>query len=60
MTDLRTAAQQALEVLEDWGSPMALPAMVALRAALAQQADPQIADRLARHGIPMPEGDPKC
>ena len=21
--------------------------------------DPQVADRLARHGIPMPEGDPK-
>lgn len=25
-----------------------------------EQTDPQIADRLARHGIPMPEGDPKC
>ena len=27
--------------------------------ARAQQPDPQVADRLARHGIPMPEGDPK-
>ena len=41
MNDLRTAAQQALEALEDWDSPVALPAMVALRAALAQQAEPQ-------------------
>lgn len=36
MNDLRTAAQQALEVLEDWESPVALPAIVALRAALAE------------------------
>ena len=35
MSDLRTAALRALEVLEDWESPVALPAIVALRAALA-------------------------
>ena len=36
-------------------------ALRAIRAAIrarAQQPDPQVADRLARHGIPMP-GDPK-
>ena len=38
--DLRTAAQQALEALEDWDSPVALPAITALRAALAQEAEP--------------------
>ena len=36
MTTLREAAQHALEVLEDWDSPVALPAMVDLRAALAE------------------------
>ena len=36
----RAVVEQALEALEDWDSPMALPAMVALRAALAQQAEP--------------------
>ena len=36
MTTLREAAQQALEALEDWDSPVALPAMVALKAALAE------------------------
>ena len=35
MSDLKTAALRALEVLEDWESPVALPAIVALRAALA-------------------------
>lgn len=38
MSNLRTVAQQALEVLEDWESPVALPAIVALRAALAEPA----------------------
>jgi hypothetical protein len=37
MNDLRAAAQQALEALEDWDSPVALPAITALRAALEQQ-----------------------
>ena len=36
MRDLRTAALRALEVLEDWESPMALPAIVDLRAALEE------------------------
>ena len=37
MSDKTTEAMTlALETLEDWGSPMALPAIVALRDALAQ------------------------
>jgi hypothetical protein len=36
MSDLRTAALRALEVLEDWESPVALPAIVDLRAALVE------------------------
>ena len=43
MTTLRTAAQQALEVLEDWDSPVALPAMVALKAALAEPVQEPVA-----------------
>jgi hypothetical protein len=31
----RATVEQVLEALEDWDSPVALPAMVALRAALA-------------------------
>ena len=63
MNELRQAAQQALEALEAFLSDELRPYEAAktsdaLRAALAQQADPQVADRLARHGIPMP-GDPK-
>ena len=44
MTTLRTAAQQALEVLEDWESPVALPAIVDLRAALAEEALQRLTD----------------
>lgn len=44
MTTLRTAAQQALEALEDWDSPVALPAMVALRAALVEDAMQKFTD----------------
>ena len=67
MNSLRDAAQAALEALDreiDTRRCKAstLRAMIALRAALAQQAEPvepvDVADRLARHGIPMP-GDPK-
>jgi hypothetical protein len=36
MSTLEKAAQQALEALEDWDSPVALPAITALKAALAQ------------------------
>ena len=63
MSDLRTAAQQALEALEFanvnhwWGSLTIEKAITALRAALAQQAEPVASlnawaeQRLARHGI---------
>ena len=30
-----------------------------MRCAAAHHPDPQVEDRLACHGIPMPEGDPK-
>ena len=41
MSDKTTEAMTlALEALEDWGSPMALPAIAALREALAQQTRP--------------------
>jgi len=43
MTTLREAAQQALEALEDWDSPVALPAMVALKAALAEPVQEPVA-----------------
>ena len=42
----RAVVEQALEALEDWDSPMALPAMHALRDALAQQAEPLTIERL--------------
>lgn len=82
MTDLRTAAQQALEALMDYkrsDDDRVSIAMGILQDALAQeQAEPAqepvrngdtlpdrvvlnnwAADRLARHGIPMP-GDDLC
>jgi hypothetical protein len=37
VSNLRAAAQQALEALEDWDSPVALPAITAIRAALEQE-----------------------
>jgi len=40
MTTLREAAARALEALEDWDSPVALPAMVALKAALIEPVEP--------------------
>lgn len=49
MTDLRTAAQQALEALEHGGPAHRLQAMNALRAALAQPIDIEAeADRRGR------------
>ena len=42
MTDLKTAAQQALEALETGGWNMTTRAITDLRAALAQQAEPDI------------------
>ena len=36
----RATVEQALEALEDWDSPVSLPAITALRAELAQQAEP--------------------
>ncbi len=53
MSALREAAQQALEALEDWDSPVALPAITALRAALAQQQEPvaEVVSRTERVGF---------
>lgn len=45
MSKQQEAMRLALEVLEDWDSPVALPAMVALRAALAEPVVEPVAGR---------------
>jgi hypothetical protein len=66
MSDLRAAAQQALGALEDWDSPVALPAITALRAALAQEEQEPVAIKdddgltLKAGWDDLPVGTPLC
>jgi hypothetical protein len=47
MTKEQEALNLALEVLEDWDSPLALPAIVAIEAALAQpEQEPSLQEQL--------------
>lgn len=54
----RSTVELALEVLEDWDSPVALPAIVALHAALAEPTDPVTYDGWVLREVLFDNGEP--